>query len=75
MSNIKYPNLRAEMARRNITIQAIAEELGVNRDSAGRKLSGKSRIGLDEAFKITRKFFPEKELPYLFADISQDQAS
>ena len=34
-ANIKYPNLRAEMARKNITIQDIAEVITTGRDTAG----------------------------------------
>lgn len=44
-ANIKYPNLRAEMARKNITIQDIAEVITTGRDTAGAKLSGTSPFG------------------------------
>lgn len=66
-ANIKFPNLRAEMARRNISIQDIAKGIKTGRDTAGAKLSGKRPIHLDEAVKITDTFFPGEDVRYLFA--------
>lgn len=57
-SKIMFENLRAEMARKNITITEIAKTIGVNRDTLGKKFSGKSSLNLDEAFLIQKKFFP-----------------
>lgn len=65
--NIAYENLRAEMARLNIGIGDVAEGCGYNRDTLARKLSKKSPINLDEAFRIQQKFFPNSDLWYLFA--------
>lgn len=64
---IAFPNLRAEMARRNLTISAMSAEMGKNRDTLSRKLSRKSPIYLDEAMDITDRFFPEHDVGYLFA--------
>lgn len=74
-NGIAYPNLRAEMGRKNINIQTLADTCGVTRDSLSRKLSRKSRIALDEAFVIQRKAFPECDFKYLFAteDTAQNQ--
>jgi len=66
-SNIAYPNLRAEMGRKNLGIVEMATELKYNRDTLARKLSKKSQIDLAEAFDIQEKFFPEYDLRYLFA--------
>ena len=66
-SNIAYPNLRAEMGRKNLGIVEMATELKFNRDTLARKLSKKSQIDLAEAFDIQEKFFPECDLRYLFA--------
>lgn len=68
-SKIMFANLRAEMARNQISIKDIAKNIGVNRDTMGRKLSGKSPIYLNEAFKIREEFFPEKEIPFLFEEL------
>lgn len=67
-ANIQFSNLRAEMARNGVTVQDIADSISVNRDTAARKLSRKSPITLDEAFKIERKFFKGLGIPYLFSE-------
>lgn len=68
-----YNNLRAEMARHHLTIQSMAVGLKMNRDTLSRKLSGKSPLYLDEAFKIQRMFFPDLDVSYLFRqDVNDD---
>lgn len=68
-----YNNLRAEMARHHLTIQSMAAGLKMNRDTLSRKLSGKSPLYLDEAFKIQRMFFPDLDVSYLFRqDVNDD---
>ena len=66
-SCIVFPNLRAEMARKRISIQDIAQELKKDRTTIGAKLSGKRPIHLEEAFAIIDAFFPELDVYYLFA--------
>ena len=61
-----YPNLRAEMARADISIQDIANVIGTARDTVGAKLSRKRSLTLDEAFEIANMFFPDKDVQYLF---------
>lgn len=68
-SKIMFSNLRAEMARKEITIIEISKLLGINRDTVSRKLSGKSKLYLNEAMLINKEFFPNKELPYLFQEL------
>lgn len=68
-NNVLYKNLRAEMARNNITIKDMAEKLGFNRDTLARKLSGKSPIYLDEAFAIQIEFFPKNTIYELFMEL------
>lgn len=65
-NGIAYPNLRAEMARQGISIGRMAEMLSFNRDTLSRKLSRKSPLGLEEAFSIQQKLFPELDVNYLF---------
>lgn len=67
--NIVFSNLRAEMARNGIAVQDIGSTLGVNRDTAGRKLAGKSPITLSEAFKIAKTHFPDCDVRYLFHEL------
>ncbi|MGI5897100.1 MAG: XRE family transcriptional regulator [Oscillospiraceae bacterium] len=65
-SCIAYPNLKAEMARKGITIQEIATKLNRRRETMSEKLSLKSNLLLHEAFEIQRAFFPDLTLEYLF---------
>ena len=51
----------------------MAAGLKMNRDTLSRKLSGKSPLYLDEAFKIQRMFFPDLDVSYLFRqDVNDD---
>ena len=68
-NRIQFSNLKAEMARHDVSIQDMAKSLGITRDTLGRKLSGKSQINLDEAFKIQKKFFPEVSMQCLFKEL------
>lgn len=72
-SNIVFENLRAEMARKQITISEMAQYLGVTRDTLGSKLSMKRAINLDEALRIARKYFPEHDVYYLFKELIPEQ--
>lgn len=66
-TTVKYKNLRAEMARRKLTLKQISDAMHMNRDTLSRKLSGKSPLYLDEAFEVQKVFFPEMKVEYLFA--------
>lgn len=66
-SKIAYPNLRAEMSRKNIGLVEMAEGVNSNRDTLARKLSNKSKLTLADAFSIQQQFFPELDVTYLFA--------
>ena len=70
-NKIIFSDLRAEMARNNVRIKDMANALGVTRDTMGLKLSGKSPLKLDEAFKINRDFFPNKSLWELFKELEK----
>ncbi len=73
-NNIKYGNLRAEMARKNIGIFDMSVAVGMNRDTLSRKLSGKSPLYLDEAFAIQRSLFADSDVSDLFA-VTDDVSS
>lgn len=66
-STIAYPNLRAEMSRKNIGMVEMAEGVNSNRDTLARKLAKKSQLTLADAFNIQQRFFPELDVAYLFA--------
>ena len=71
-SKIMFENLRVEMARKNITITEIAKTIGVNRDTLGKKFSGKSSLNLDEAFLIQKRFFPDMEIQLLCQELNEN---
>lgn len=70
--NIVFPNLRAEMGRKNIGIMDIARMCKFNRDTLSRKLSNKSSLSLEEAFYIQQTIFPGLDVKYLFSCPDQD---
>lgn len=61
-----YPNLRAEMARKGITIQDIANILKKDRGTISAKLSKKQPLLFGEAVEIRNHFFRGMDLDYLF---------
>ncbi len=67
-SQVAYSNLRAEMARLNITIQDIARECGYNRNTLSRRLSKKSPLLWEDALKIQREMFWESDVQWLFRE-------
>lgn len=69
---LAYGNLKAEMGRKNITIEEIAKEIGVHRNSASNKINGSSSFSIEEAMKIKGKFFPDLEYKYLFQTESEE---
>ena len=56
-----YPNLRAEMARRGVTMSQVAAELNVQLATLSRKMSGANDFTLGEARAI--KDFLKVDLP------------
>ena len=64
----KYPNLRAEMSRIGIKQGDIAKLLGVGEITVSKKMNGKSKFTIDEAFLIKKTFFPDFTIDYLFSD-------
>ena len=45
-------NLRGEMAKRKISIESIAELLGIHRNSVANKLNGESAFSIEQAMLI-----------------------
>lgn len=74
LSTIKYENLRAEMGRRNISKMDISRITGINRDTLSRKLSGKTKLYLDEACRIRNLVFPDVPIMELFKEDSDKPA-
>lgn len=61
------PNLKAEMARTNISYVDIASLLGVCEKTARNKLNGSTKFTIEEALKIKSNFFSNCSSDYLFA--------
>lgn len=69
-----YLNLKAEMAKRSVTIESISKTLNLHRNSVSNKLNGKNNFTIEEAFSIKKKFFPDISLEYLFSKTLDRQA-
>lgn len=61
-----YPNIKAEMARRSMTIVDLAKELGLSENTMCRKLNGGTDFWLSEVMAMRRVF--NCSLDYLFSD-------
>lgn len=61
-----FPNLSAEMAKRNVSIEDISKLLDLHRNSVANKINGKSSFPINEAFKVYNEFFREEDMEYLF---------
>lgn len=61
-----FNNLNAEMARKKLTIKALAEKIGMNYESMKNKLSGVTEFKRSEMISIKNEF-PDCSLDYLFA--------
>ncbi|WP_250277405.1 helix-turn-helix domain-containing protein [[Clostridium] colinum] len=74
INNVAFQNLRAEMARNQVTIKEMSDYLGISRDTLANKLSMRRQINLDEALLLSRKFFPDSTLNYLFEELDSSVA-
>lgn len=65
---MKYPNLKAEIARKQYTCAQLGEAIGVSEDMMSFRLRGKTRFTLAERKTLRAEFFPECTLEYLFSE-------
>ncbi len=63
---MRYPNLEAELKRKQITREQIAKSLNIDVNTVSRKLTGKSKITLDEALAIRKLIDENYDLKDLF---------
>ncbi len=61
-----FPNLKAEMARKNIKNDRICEILGVSEKTVRNYLNGKTKIAWLDVLKIQNELFPGCKIEYLF---------
>ena len=62
-----FPNLSAEMARKKISIKALAELVGIPYETLKNKCSGATEFKRVEMFRIKKNVFPELSIDYLFS--------
>ena len=62
-----YANLKAEMARNNITLDNIAEKLSLNISTVSAKLNNYNRLKYCECVTIRNNFFFLFTIDYLFS--------
>lgn len=65
-------NLIGEMAKRGISINDVAELLGIHRNSVSNKLHGKSAFTLDEAIAVYDRYFSDLNFRVLFTPTKVD---
>ena len=63
---IAYPNLAAEVQKAKIGVGKMAMTLGMNRNTLGYQLAGKTDISFELAKRIRDEFFPGANLERLF---------
>ena len=61
-----FYNLNAELARKKLTMKALAEKTGINYESLKNKMSGVTEFKRNEMILIKQEF-PRCSLDYLFA--------
>lgn len=61
-----YRNLKAEMARKDITIKDLMTVTGKSRPGISNNLNGRGRFTVEESLAIRRAYFPEMSIDYLF---------
>lgn len=66
---MKYPNLEAEMKRSGVTGSAIAERIGVGRNTLSYWMNGAdSAFPIMKAKQVRDEFFVGQSLDYLFSE-------
>jgi plasmid maintenance system antidote protein VapI len=63
-----FPNLKAEMARQNISSLKMSEYIGCTPKTFSSKMTGKTDFTRSEIFKIQKAFFPNFTVEYLFSE-------
>lgn len=61
-----FPNLRAELQRKNISFVSVARLINCTEKTLQNKMNGKTDFRLNEVLAINEQLLPEFELKYLF---------
>jgi hypothetical protein len=70
-----FSNLKAEMARKNVTLDQIADALNLNISTVSAKLNNYRRLKYCECIAIRDSFFPGLTIDYLFATIRAQKSA
>ena len=62
-----FPNLNAEMGRKNFSIKSLSGKTGIKYDSLKNKIRGDTEFKRSEMLLIKKCAFPETTLDYLFS--------
>lgn len=62
-----FPNLRAEMGRKNVDLTTLAEVLGITLQTVSRKFNGKSEWTYNEAIAIKNYLDVDMSVEELFS--------
>lgn len=71
--NMRYPNLRAEMARQDVSAAGLAMYTGLSTASVYRRLRD-GGFSIEEAQRIQERLFPAHSIDYLFGEIGGDES-
>ena len=66
-----YPNLKVELARKNLTQKDIAKCLGITEPTANKKVNGVAKLNLKDISLIRQTFFTNLSLDYLFESATE----
>lgn len=66
MTQLKYPTLVAEMAKRRIKKKDICELLGISQKTLWNKIEGHSDFTLEEAKLVRKTYFDDMTIEELF---------
>lgn len=61
-----YANLKSEMDIKGVSMEEIAQCLGIHRNSVSNKINGLSTFSVDQAIAVRNSFFPYADMQYLF---------
>lgn len=67
-----FPNLRAEIARRNLSVAGLARLIGMKQTTMSDKYHGRSNFSLDDAIKIKEALGLDMSIEELFQKDEED---
>ncbi len=68
-------NLKAEMARHDVSINDIARAVGKSYRTISDRLRGKSQFPIGDAIVVKNEFFGGMDMEYLFTQVNDAESS